>query len=134
MKLAFFGESPLWNKVLNNELLEYFPKLSHIETIVTCDNYQLLENYDKNRNSTQSAGQESNRAMKTNTGGIDLTPAHMNLLTKNAGEGIQFHLDPAMLQQLQNASGFVPVVISIQPLKSLPEFLGLNDLKAEKAG
>ena len=46
MKLAFFGKSPLWNKVLNNELLEYFPKLSHIETIVTCDNYQLLENYD----------------------------------------------------------------------------------------
>jgi len=28
-----------------------------------------------------------------------------------------------MLQQLQNAPGFVPVIIDIRPLKSLPEFL-----------
>ena len=59
-------------------------------------------------------------------GGIDLTPANMHLQTRNTGEGIKFHLDPAMLQQLQNAPGFVPVIISIQPLKSLLEFLGLN--------
>jgi hypothetical protein len=31
-----------------------------------------------------------------------------------------------MLAQLQNAQGFVPVIISIKPLKSLPEFLGLT--------
>jgi len=59
-------------------------------------------------------------------GGIDLTPANMNLQTQNAGEEIKFHLDPAMLQQLQNAPGFVPVIINIQPLKSLSDFLGLN--------
>jgi hypothetical protein len=35
-------------------------------------------------------------------------------------------MDPAMLEQLRNAPGFVPVIINIQPLKSLPEFLGLN--------
>ena len=45
--------------------------------------------------------------------------------------GIKFHLDPAQLQQLQNALGFVPVIINIQPLKSLPDFLGL---KQEAAG
>jgi hypothetical protein len=58
----------------------------------------------------------------------------MNLQTKvmnsrfrgNDREGIRFHLDPAMLVQLQNASGFVPVIINIQPLKSLSGFLGLN--------
>ena len=59
-------------------------------------------------------------------GGIDLTPANMNLQTKNNGDEIKFHLDPAMLQQLQNAPGFVPVIINIQPLKSLQEFLGLT--------
>ena len=58
-------------------------------------------------------------------GGIDLTPANMNLQTKNDSEGIKFRLDPAMLQQLQNAPGFVPVIINIQPLKSLTEFLGI---------
>ncbi len=77
-------------------------------------------------------------------GGIDLTPANMNLQTKmdsrfrgndregggndsreggNDNGGIKFHLDPAMLAQLQNAPGFVPVIINIQPLKSLREFL-----------
>ncbi len=59
-------------------------------------------------------------------GGIDLTPANMNLQTRNSNGEIKFHMDPAMLQQLQNAPGFVPVIINIQPLKSLPEFLGLN--------
>ena len=48
------------------------------------------------------------------------------LEVKNAGEGIAFHIDPVMLQQLQNASGFMPVIISVQPLKDLSGFLGLN--------
>ena len=59
-------------------------------------------------------------------GGIDLTPSNMNLQTQNNGGGIKFHLDPAMLQQLQNAPGFVPVIINIQPMTDLREFLGLN--------
>ena len=75
-----------------------------------------------------------NRAMKSeikNKGGIDLTPANMNLQSKvidsrlprlgdgfrgNDIEGIKIHLDPAMLQRLQNAPGFVPVIINIQPM------------------
>jgi len=58
-------------------------------------------------------------------GGIDLTPANMNLQTQNAGEGIKFHLDHAMIQQLQNTSGFVPVIVDIQPLDDLKSFLEL---------
>jgi hypothetical protein len=61
------------------------------------------------------------------TGGIDLTPANMNLQTQNNGGAIKFHLDPAILQQLQNASGFVPVIINIQPMNNLKMFLGLAD-------
>jgi hypothetical protein len=59
-------------------------------------------------------------------GGIDLTPANMNLQTQNAGEGIKFHLDPTQLAQLQNAPGFVPVIINIQPLNNLKQFLGID--------
>jgi len=76
-------------------------------------------------------------------GGIDLTPDKMNLQTKtdssptaqndggmlardDASQGIKFHLDAAQLLRLQNAPGFVPVIINVQPLKSLTEFLGLN--------
>ncbi|MEI7999271.1 MAG: DnaJ domain-containing protein [Candidatus Omnitrophota bacterium] len=60
-------------------------------------------------------------------GGIDLTPANLNLQTRNAGEEIKFHLDPAMLAQLQNAPGFEPVIINIQPMVDLKGFLGLQD-------
>ena len=59
-------------------------------------------------------------------GGIDLTPANMHLQTKNAGQAIKFHLDLAMLKQLQNAPGFVPVIISIQPMVNLRAFLGIG--------
>jgi len=95
---------------------------------------------------------KTDKAMTKDTGGIDLTPANMNLQTKidsspaaqndggilsqndkggvgNGKEtgGIKFHLTPAMLQQIQNAPGFVPVIINIQPMTDLRLFLGLDD-------
>jgi hypothetical protein len=70
------------------------------------------------------------RAMKGElNGGIDLTPAKINLQTREGGddkEDIKFNIDRAMFRQLQNAPGFIPVIINIQPLKSLSVFLGLN--------
>jgi len=59
-------------------------------------------------------------------GGIDLTPANMNLQTQNLGGSINLHLDPAMLQQLRNTPGFVPIIINIQPMTDLRIFLGLE--------
>jgi hypothetical protein len=70
-------------------------------------------------------------------GGIDLSKVEVDSRFRGndmVGNGndtrIRFHIDPAQLARLRNASGFVPVIINIQPLKSLPEFLGI----AEKAG
>ena len=63
------------------------------------------------------------KAMSYEKGGIDLTTANMNLETRNAGQAIKFNIDPAMLKQLQNAPGFVPVIISIQPMVNLRKFL-----------
>ncbi|MBF0571304.1 MAG: hypothetical protein HQL12_05470 [Candidatus Omnitrophica bacterium] len=62
-------------------------------------------------------------------GGIDLSSAGMNLQTQNNAGGIKFHLDPAKLAQLQNAPGFVPVIINIQPVTDLRNFLGSADGK-----
>jgi len=59
-------------------------------------------------------------------GGINLTPANMHLQTQNSSGIIKFHIDPAMLAQLKNVSGFVPVIINIGPLKNLKQFLGIN--------
>jgi hypothetical protein len=60
------------------------------------------------------------------TGGIDLTSTKA-LFIENNGQGIKFHIDPAMLKQLQNAPGFVPVIINIQPMTDLRKFLGISE-------
>jgi uncharacterized protein with ATP-grasp and redox domains len=83
----------------------------------------------------------SHTILKRHEGGIDLTPANMHLKTKmdsrfrgndkeaagndSEGSGIKFHLDPAQLAQLQDAPGFVPVIINIEPLDDLKRFLGI---------
>ncbi|MBF0510721.1 MAG: hypothetical protein HQL13_00160, partial [Candidatus Omnitrophica bacterium] len=76
----------------------------------------------KGTNGVQKGG--TNNPSREN-GGIDLSQANSFLQTKNGGQGIRFRLNPALLKQLQNALGFVPVIINIQPMKSLKEFLGL---------
>ena len=60
-------------------------------------------------------------------GGIDFNSDKMNLQVQNNGGEIKFHLDGAMLQQLRNAPGFVPVIINILPISNLRQFLGLTD-------
>ena len=59
------------------------------------------------------------------TGGIDLSVFNKVLKTSTHGVDIKFNMDPAMLKQLQNAPGFVPVIISIQPMLDLRQFLGV---------
>jgi len=61
-----------------------------------------------------------------NNGGIDFTANKTPLEIKNSGEGIQFKIDPAQLAQLQNAAGFVPVIINIHPLNDLRQFMGIQ--------
>jgi len=56
-------------------------------------------------------------------GGVDFTANKTSLRIQNAGEGINFHLDPAMLAQFQNAPGFVPVIINILPMGNLKSWL-----------
>jgi hypothetical protein len=74
-----------------------------------------------------STNQATGTDVSFKNGGIDLTPANNVLQTQNVGQSIKFHIDPAQLAQLQNALGFVPVIINIQPLKSLSDFLGINN-------
>ncbi|MBF0531449.1 MAG: hypothetical protein HQK55_19695, partial [Deltaproteobacteria bacterium] len=82
-------------------------------------------------------------------GGIDLTRDKMGLQVQSVDAGLQFKFDPAMIEQLQSASGradgarhvvdpslrslridsgLTPVIIDIQPMTTtLPMFLGLKD-------
>ncbi len=75
--------------------------------------------------SISAAGADRAMAGKAKKGGIDLNAVEKNLQTQNTNGEIKFNVDPAMLEQLQNAPGFVPVIINIQPLNNLSEFLGI---------
>ena len=75
------------------------------------------------------------------SGGIDFKPDKVDSafavkmdsrLRGNDKEGIRFHIDPAMLEQLQNAPGFMPVIINIQPMNDLRMFLGLKEKEGIK--
>ncbi len=60
-------------------------------------------------------------------GGIDFNADKMILETRSSGGEIKFQINPQKLREFQNAPGFVPVIINIQPLINLPLFLGLKD-------
>ena len=89
--------------------------------------------HDKTRASqykAKQAGKISDKAMNA-PGGIDLTSANMHLQTQNNNGEIKFHMDPAMLEQLKSATGFVPVIINVRPLSSVATFLGIS-MKSSK--
>ena len=58
-------------------------------------------------------------------GGIDLSAQRTKFLIQHQGDDIQFNIDPALLEQVKNASGFVPVIIKMQPLYNVSAFLGM---------
>ena len=60
-----------------------------------------------------------------NKGGIDLG-TDKALLIQNNGQGIKFHLDPAQLLALQNAPGFMPIIVDMQPVGDIRNFLGVQ--------
>ena len=81
-------------------------------------------------------------AGRDRTGGIDFKDDKINpaFVLQNKDGEIKFHIDPALpvparpaggrqaglLAEFQNTSGFKPEIISIQPLKSPPDFFGSN--------
>ena len=104
----------------------YWAQINRLINIT--DDHQFIISSDSD-SSTRLERYALNEAMTTgqHTGGIDLTPVPMKLQIQNKNGEIRFHMDPAMLAQLRNAPGFVPVIIKIQPVTNLRMFLGIND-------
>ena len=97
-----------------------YPELSHKDMLAGVSEGELSD-------ITQYVLGIDHAQLAESPGGIDLTPFRMDLQTQSNGAAINFHLDPATLKQLQNAFGFVPVIINIQPMTDLREFLGLTN-------
>ena len=116
LELNFNGRRPLRLSLIPDPIEGYSP---YIEDVVNFEKPPEVRQDQKIADLAMRAGQ-------SRTGGIDLTPTNMNLQMQNNGRVIKFHMDSALLAQLQEASGFVPVIINIQPLKDLKSFLGVN--------
>ena len=71
--------------------------------------------------------QSKDSAQLSSKGGIDFNANKLILETRREGGEIKMNIDPRMLLQFQNASGFVPVIINILPMTDLKGFLGLNE-------
>jgi hypothetical protein len=140
--IKYLNESPykeLWSNVDPDIRIRFITRVADI-VITNLKGHQAKSSVvskPRGKGPTGLGSNSWNRAMLTakdprlrmsaqsskNLGGIDLRPANMNLQTQNAGDAIKFHLDPAMLAQLQHVSGFVPVIINIQPMTNLRLFL-----------
>jgi len=73
----------------------------------------------------EAAQPHQDRAMTVErNGGIDLTPANLNLKIESSGSLIKFHVDAAMFNELKNAPGFVPVINSFHPLTDMTILVG----------
>ncbi len=59
-------------------------------------------------------------------GGIDFNSSKLNLQVQDGGLKIHFQVDPAMVEQIENAAGLTPDIISIQPAADIRPFLGLS--------
>jgi hypothetical protein len=114
-------ESLLSASSINHRWLgEGLNKYDYIIEVAADGTFNMLMQNPGNR-TMEKMGGDQDRAMSS-TGGIDLT-SNKVLSVQNSGQGIQFYTDPAMLQRLQNAPGFVPVIINIQPMTDLRKFL-----------
>jgi hypothetical protein len=60
-------------------------------------------------------------------GGIDFNSSKMGLDIQNNGGNINFKIDATLLQRLEAATGFTPVILNIQPMPGARTFLGIND-------
>jgi hypothetical protein len=117
-------------KMPDSERSEFLKKFDKLEKKLKEDS-EIAEQYQDSYQEQEPELSAVDQAMslKKNTGGIDLTPANMDLQMRNSNGEIKFRLDPAGLAQLQNAPGLVPVIINIKPLNDLRQFLSVNSTK-----
>ena len=91
--------------------------------------------FNPKKDPAQSADIQGKDKSAFQKGGIDLNTDKMDLEARNQGEPIRFKVDAAQIKALQDAPGFMPVIINISPLIDLRMFLGLTEnAKGSKAG
>ena len=73
--------------------------------------------------------QVTERERPDTTGGIDFNPALLDLQIERDGEGVPLPVFDQAPAVLENVPGFVPVIIDMTPVPSLPLLLGLSEME-----
>jgi hypothetical protein len=69
----------------------------------------------------RAPGASTDGAMKVNeVGGIDLNAANLDLQIKRDGNGVPLPINQQDMQKLNGIEGFIPVIIQITPVNTLP--------------
>jgi len=123
---GFFYELGGLGSVMVNNYNDYFDKLGSAAALLRFALPNLVDQNNPDALRTKEIEYSDNSMASSNSeykdGGIDLT-SDKALQTQSEGMGIQFHINPAMLAQLKNTIGFVPVITGMQPMTNLREFL-----------
>ncbi len=85
---------------------------------------KLIEDYVKHLNDAAMVSKDivNTTRNENNVGGIELNRKDLNLNVTKEGQGLQFEMDPVLLEELKsdNFGGFRPTVLSITPLRASP--------------
>ncbi len=84
------------------------------------------EEMSRRKKNIDRFGKTGNSDNKVDNGGIDFNTGKLNLLLEHIGGEIKFNINPVMLEQLQGAVGFNPVILDIQTIPGLSQFIGIG--------
>ncbi|MCK5580450.1 MAG: hypothetical protein KAJ18_04175, partial [Candidatus Omnitrophica bacterium] len=115
------------NKPMTKIRPEVAPVLDRAQKLLSRVEAKLNKNWDADPSLSPRAGEEDWRLKKTsssqvdvkNVGGINLNSAMLNLQIKRDGNGIPLPLPQQPIQNM-NIEGFLPVIINVTPIPSLP--------------
>ena len=68
-------------------------------------------------------------AISAQKGGIDLTQTQRHVYVTNTTNENLFNFDPRIIKELQNADGFTPIILNVEPIMpaTIPLFLGAKN-------
>ena len=94
---------------------------------------------DSTENQFGGAKKKDNALLTTQkpdtTGGIDLNPAMLNLQIMRDGNGVALPLPMQPVETMQNIEGFIPVIMQLTPVTTMPMILGVSlDLNSNEFG
>ncbi|MBF0387805.1 MAG: hypothetical protein HQL20_08120 [Candidatus Omnitrophica bacterium] len=116
-----------WGSNVEGALAEFQSELKRIKEEYQSQLDEFLAGFYADLANRAEQSKDTAMGIADQKGGVDLTRDKLGLQVQSDWGHIQFNIDPAMIQQLQNLTGLTPVIIDIQPMAiTVPVFLGFK--------